>query len=271
MEKRMILTVDVDHFPGSEAGIERILDLLEGKGVKATFFIAGKFAEEYKSPVKEIHNNGHEIGCHGYSHGIDMAENFIDIDLDEQVKKIENATNAIKSAITDEVKIFRAPYAKASSDTIKALENQGYICDSSVTALRFDFGLGVGNNVKAFFAPTRPYHPSRQNIFKKGDSSVLEVPISAFIVPLTLSAIRSFGAKRVCNLFNISSHFFDPVVFYLHPWEVLGDNEITLWDGLPRRHKKNRGKKALEGLETFIDYVSKKVEFIQYRDVAGVE
>ena len=97
------------------------------------------------------------------------------------------------------------------------------------------------------------------------------MPISAFIAPLTLSAIRSFGIRKVGYLFNISSSFFDPVVFYLHPWEVMGVDEIQLWDGLPRRHVKNRGGKALNGLERFIDHVNKKNDFILYKDVIGAK
>ena len=271
MKKRMILSVDVDHFPGSDVGIVRILDLLDRKGIKAAFFVAGKFAEEYGHVIKEIQVRGHEIGCHGYSHGLDLAENFVDIGLEEQRKRIEKASGILREIINDDVRIFRAPYAKANSDTIKALGDLGYEYDSSVTAMRFDFGMGVANNMKAFFAPTRPYSPSKRDIFKKGDSKILEVPISAFIAPLTLSAIRFLGIRNVCYLFNCSRHFFDPVVFYLHPWEVMDTDEIQLWEGIPRRHIKNRGAEALKKLERFIDHVGKKNDFILYNEVAGEE
>ncbi|UCE73110.1 MAG: polysaccharide deacetylase family protein [Methanomassiliicoccales archaeon] len=267
--KKVILSVDVDHFPKSEVGISRILELLDNKGIKAPFFIAGKFAEENESVVKEIHTKGHEIGCHGYSHGLDLDENFVELDLVAQRRRIEKTSIILKEITGHDPKIFRAPYAKANHLTIRALEELGYECDSSVTSLRFDFGFGVSNNVKAFFAPTGPYNPSKHNIFKKGDSKVLEVPISAFCVPLTLSAIRTLGAKKVCYLYNLSSRFFDPVVFYLHPWEVMENDEIPLWDGLPRRHQKNRGKEALSGLNFFIDHVGKKSEFIGYKDILG--
>ena len=271
MRKRTILSVDVDYFPGSERGIERILDLLDEKEIKATFFIAGKFAEEYKSSVKEIYDIGHEIGCHGYSHGLDLKENFVDLDIEEQRKRIEKASKALEDIIDDDVWIFRAPYAKVNCNTIEVLETLGYKCDSSVTALRFDFGLGVVNNVKAFFAPTQPYHPSKSNIFNRGDSTLLEVPISAFVAPLTLSAVRTFGVQNVCHLFNIATHFFDPVVFYLHPWEVMKTDEIQLWDGIPSRHNKNRGDTALSSLKRFIEYVRRKSDFILYKDVLEAE
>lgn len=266
----MILTVDVDHFPGSETGIERVLGLLERKEIKATFFVAGKFAEEQPSVIKEISSKGHEIGCHGYSHGLDIEENFSHLNFEEQRERIEKSTSILKEIVHDDITLFRGPYGKANGDTLRALEDLSYRIDSSVTSRRFDFGMGVSNSIRALFAPSRPYHPSRQNIYKKGDSAVLEVPISAFFAPLTLSAIRTLGMGKVRFLFKRVSRSFDPVVFYLHPWEVMENNEIILWEGLPRRHSKNRGKAALQGLEEFIDFVEKKVRFVQFRDVAEV-
>jgi peptidoglycan/xylan/chitin deacetylase (PgdA/CDA1 family) len=261
----------VDHFPGSEVGIKRILDLLDKRDIKAMFFVAGKFAKEYNEVIKDIHLKGHEIGCHGYSHGLDVDENFIDLDLTEQKIRIEKTSKILKGITGHDVKIFRAPYAMVSIKTLTALEESGYVCDSSVASMRFDFGMGMANNIRAFFAPTKPYHPSNRNIFKNGDSRVLEIPISAFIAPLTLSGIRTFGVKKMCYLYNISSLFFDPVVFYLHPYEVMALDEILLWEGLPKRHKKNRGKKALSDLEKFLDYIGKKSKFILFNDVLSGE
>jgi peptidoglycan/xylan/chitin deacetylase (PgdA/CDA1 family) len=267
MTKRLVVSVDVDHFPGSEIGIKRIMDILDERDIKAMFFIAGKFAEEYEDVIKDIHSKGHEVGCHGYSHGLDVDENFIELDIKEQKERIEKSSRILKGITGEDVKIFRAPYAKANHGTIRVLESLGYECDSSVTSMRFDFGMGVGNNMRAFFAPRRPYHPSSQNLYKEGDSKILEIPISAFVVPLTMSALRTFGAKTVRRILNMSSHFFDPVVFYFHPWEVMAMDEITLWEGLPKRHTKNRGKEAMSQLKLFLDYAKNKSEFVLYKDI----
>jgi hypothetical protein len=267
MKRRMIITVDVDHFPGSQVGVERILDLLDEKRFLAVFFITGKFGEDYPEMVREIDRRGHEIGCHGYSHGLDVEENFISLKYEEQVDRIAKSTEIIREIINRKVIMFRAPYAKASSETIRALENQGYTIDSSVTSRRFDFGMGVSNSIGAFFAPTKPYHPSRGHINKRGDSPVLEVPISAFFAPLTLSAIRTLGLGKVKWLFRFARRSFDPLVFYLHPWEVMGAEEIELWEGVPIRHMKNRGGAALRSLESFIDHINQHVQFILFKDV----
>jgi len=269
MTKRMIISVDVDYFPGSEVGVERILDMLDDKGFPAAFFVTGKFGEEYPEVVREVERRGHEIGCHGYSHGLDVDENFFGTKYEEQVERIAKSSKILNEIIHTDVKIFRAPYAKANSDTIKALESQGYEIDSSVTSRRFDFGMGVSNSMGAFFAPTKPYHPSISSIFKKGNSSLLEVPISAFFAPLNMSAIRKLGLGTVKRVFNRTRRSFDPIVFYMHPWEVMGVDEIELWEGVPRRHMRNRGSEALRYLGLFLDYVGQNVDFTRFKDIPG--
>lgn len=45
-----------------------VLDLLDQRGAKATFFVIGKKAEAHPELVREIVRRGHEVGVHGYAH-----------------------------------------------------------------------------------------------------------------------------------------------------------------------------------------------------------
>ena len=45
-----------------------ILELLDKYEVKATFFVLATVAEQYPDLVRSIHEKGHEIAAHGYSH-----------------------------------------------------------------------------------------------------------------------------------------------------------------------------------------------------------
>lgn len=47
---------------------EFVLEELAKHGAKATFFCAGKNIEKYPELFKRIHNEGHSIGSHTYSH-----------------------------------------------------------------------------------------------------------------------------------------------------------------------------------------------------------
>ena len=46
----------------------RLLEGLEQRNVKATFFLCGYRLADYKSLANKIFDQGHEIGLHGYSH-----------------------------------------------------------------------------------------------------------------------------------------------------------------------------------------------------------
>ena len=51
-----------------EANTDKILQLLDSRNTKGTFFILGWVADKYPNIVKSISAQGHEIASHGYSH-----------------------------------------------------------------------------------------------------------------------------------------------------------------------------------------------------------
>ena len=46
----------------------RLLDGLEERGAKATFFVCGYRLVQYPELAERMHQQGHELGIHGYSH-----------------------------------------------------------------------------------------------------------------------------------------------------------------------------------------------------------
>ncbi len=59
---------------------EKVLSILKENGIKATFFILGKWAKIYPEIVNKIYKDGHIIGNHSYSHekgDFDLAETII--------------------------------------------------------------------------------------------------------------------------------------------------------------------------------------------------
>jgi peptidoglycan/xylan/chitin deacetylase (PgdA/CDA1 family) len=53
---------------GPRVGVWRILDVLERRGLKASFYVPGWTAETYPGVVQAAVAGGHEIGYHGYTH-----------------------------------------------------------------------------------------------------------------------------------------------------------------------------------------------------------
>lgn len=62
--KKVYLTFD----DGPSRETEKVLDVLEKKGVKATFFSIGRDDDFSKSMYKRIVKEGHTLGMHSYSH-----------------------------------------------------------------------------------------------------------------------------------------------------------------------------------------------------------
>ena len=46
----------------------RVLDILQARGARATFFVVGRKAEEHPEVVRAILARGHEVGLHSYAH-----------------------------------------------------------------------------------------------------------------------------------------------------------------------------------------------------------
>ncbi len=51
-----------------ETGTQEIIAALEPYNVKATFFVVGKFADRFSNVTLMLHNAGHEIANHTYTH-----------------------------------------------------------------------------------------------------------------------------------------------------------------------------------------------------------
>jgi len=56
---------------------KKILDVLELAGVKATFFLIGKKAEQYPDIINLIVSKGHTIGNHSWSHHAGIGMSFM--------------------------------------------------------------------------------------------------------------------------------------------------------------------------------------------------
>lgn len=52
----------------AERSTERLLELFERQGIRATFFVLGWVTERSPALVRRIHAGGHEVACHGLTH-----------------------------------------------------------------------------------------------------------------------------------------------------------------------------------------------------------
>lgn len=126
-ELRVALTFDAEHpdRPWCPPGnAERILDTLRERGVTATFFVQGRWAEAYPATAKRIATDGHLVGHHSHYHArmpLLLGGGFAD-DITDGAKAIEAATGKHPRPW------FRCPFGAGADDprVHAELERQGY-------------------------------------------------------------------------------------------------------------------------------------------------
>lgn len=262
-------------------GMPRLLDLYDKYGVKATFFYTGHIARLYPEVVRMAHNRGHEVGSHGLTHEVDQA--FDVLSPEEQLSHLKQSKRILEDIIGEEVVSFRAPAARVDKGFPEILHEAGFKVDSSVSSQRLDmmFSFGALKKLNWLIAPRKAYSTRKDNIFRKGDSEVLEIPISAFGFPYIGTFMRIAPAV---NRLTRSVLYWETIcngrqfVLLTHPNEFIDEdqetteierrakNYISYLLGDVIRHKlkvKNLGEKALPIYERELRFFQQKgFEFV---------
>jgi peptidoglycan/xylan/chitin deacetylase (PgdA/CDA1 family) len=267
-------------------GMPRLLDLYEKYGVKATFFYTGHIAQLYPDVVRMAHERGHEVGSHGLTHEVSKA--FDVLSPEEQLSHLKQSKQILEDIIGEEVVSFRAPAARVDKKFPLIMKETGFKVDSSVSSQRLDmmFSFGALKKLHWITAPRKAYFTQTDNIFRRGDSEVLEAPISAMGFPYIGTFMRiAPGVNRLTRrmLFWETVCNGRQFVFLTHPNEFIdedqetteiarrGSNFISYLLGDVIRHKlkvKNLGEKALPIYERELSFFKdKKFQFLTCKDL----
>jgi polysaccharide deacetylase family protein (PEP-CTERM system associated) len=211
--ERDISREDWDGYPSRVAqNTRRILSLLAGRSIHATFFVLGWVADRYPELVREIDEAGHEIGSHSYWHRLvyNLSPNEFRDDLCRSRDTLQNITGK-------PVTTYRAPSFSITSRSLWALDimaAEGFKVDASVFPIRHH-RCGIPS------ASPHPYvHETRS-----GD--LIEFPASIARFGKANIPISGGGYFRLLPywlttrlLRRINQRFKRPFMFYFHPWEL---------------------------------------------------
>jgi polysaccharide deacetylase family protein (PEP-CTERM system associated) len=196
-----------------EASVERLLDILRDRHTKATFFTLGEIAANHPSVVRRIAADRHEIACHG-----DRHENVYRQSPREFRADIRRAKARLEDLVGDAIIGYRAPnfsIGRAQSWAYEILADEGFRYDSSLFPILHDRYGQPG-------APRFPYE-----IWSNGTSSLTEFPIGTARVLGVNLPIGGGGYFRLSpfqvvrrGIDRVNDHEGQPVMFYLHPWEL---------------------------------------------------
>ena len=192
---------------------ERLLDILDRDGVRATFFVLGWVAERHPALVREIASLGHEIGCHGHGHR--MIQHLTRQEFERDVTR---AKQALESATGRPVLGYRAPTFSIMRETLWSLDvlaEAGFRYDSSIFPVVHDrYGI-----------PDAPRFPHR--LKAPNGCEITEFPPSTMLVlgrrlPVAGGGYFRLFPYRVTRraIRRLNERDGQPAMVYLHPWEI---------------------------------------------------
>ncbi len=208
--------ISYDDWGSLESRVERntqtILNLLDEYKVKATFFVLGWVCNKYPKLVKEIHQAGHEVASHGYSHRL-----IYNLTRNEFREDIRRAKESLEDTIGAEIYGFRAASYSIIRETLWALDilmEEGYIYDSSIFPVHHDrYGMPDSDRF--------PHTISRNG------AKIQEFPLSTYRIFGLNIPVAGGGYMRLLPLYfmkkainSINKAEKKPFILYLHPWEI---------------------------------------------------
>lgn len=192
-----------------ERNVERILQMLDDHGTRATFFTLGWIAERHPQVVRRIVEQGHELASHGYGHerASDLTESAFFSDIDSAKKILEDLSGC---SVTG----YRAPSFSIGEGNLWAfdcLERAGYRYSSSIYPIRHDhYGM-----------PDAPRFAHRVR------GALVEVPVTTARLLNRNWPASGGGYFRLIPyalsswlLRQVNQNDGQPVIFYFHPWEI---------------------------------------------------
>jgi len=230
-----------------ERNTQRVLDLLDRFGIRATFFVLGWIADRRPDIVREVAKRGHEVASKGY-----YPTSFRGSSPEELRDNLTRARDALEAATGRRVVGCRIPQTQFGREDLWALDliaEENYRYDSSMVPSFWSFRS----------EPWRRFvHQHRY-----GDKILWEFPISTYRFlgcNLPMSGgnyIRQFPTKMVRKLANRwAQNTTSPLVMYFHVWEL--DPEQVRIDGAPAlsriRHYRNLDRMARVWEEYFRTY-----------------
>jgi len=183
----------------------------EQKKLHTTFFILGWIAQRLPHLVRERQDRGHEVASHGSSHRLcsECSPEELRKDLNDSKKLLEDITGA-------PVYGYRAPSFSIDDDSLKIIEDCGYLYDSSFNSFGMNERYGrvaLSDNDKTGIA----YQVS---------DTFYELPISNMNLGKRIFPWGGGGYFRMMpfNLFRWGVQSIlkkeKNYLFYMHPWEI---------------------------------------------------
>lgn len=271
-------------------GLPLMLDIYAKYNIRATFFFIARYAKRCPEIVTMVQKAGHEVALHGLTHDHRLA--FDTMPYEQQLEHLIEGKKFLEDIAGEEVVSFRSPALRVNQDTPRALVEAGFKYDSSIAPQRLDMFMSLGskNKLQWLKAPRVPYETAIDNLARRGNSGIIEVPVSSFGVPYIGTAMRvaPFLTAITRSLIKCETKDSEKVVnFLIHPIELITEPQLN--EKLERRSKnpisyllsdvirhqlklKNLGNPAVKLFEKEIEYwLKNKYNFVTIKGINDKE
>ena len=99
----------------------RMMEVLEHHGVKATFFLLGRFVQERPDMARALVAAGHSIGNHTWDH-----PNLVFASSVEVRRQLQQTRQAILDATGLDTRLFRPPFGSRRPASLRAAQSVGF-------------------------------------------------------------------------------------------------------------------------------------------------
>lgn len=202
-----------DQIPDSVA---ILLEVLDKHNVKATFAVLGSVAEMHPRLIEDIHDAGHEIASHAWSH-----KTLYELNEEKFENEIKKSVDFLTRIIGETPIGFRAPSFSIDNSTkwaFNILIKYNFKYDASIFPIRTQL-YGVPD------ACLHIYRPSAENVAKDDPyGKIVEFPMSVLKIGWNIPISGGFYL-RVLPIWFIKYAIKRvnkdrPAILYIHPWEV---------------------------------------------------
>jgi probable sporulation protein (polysaccharide deacetylase family) len=104
-----------------EEYLPQMLDELDKHNIKITFFIGGSWAKRNPQILKILHERGHELGNHTYSHPHPSS-----LSLEQNKEQITQAENLISEITGVKTTLYAPPYGEFNNTVLLSASELGY-------------------------------------------------------------------------------------------------------------------------------------------------
>jgi polysaccharide deacetylase family protein (PEP-CTERM system associated) len=194
-----------------ERNTMRMLEIMDARKARATFFVLGWVAERCPNLVRTIAAAGHEVASHGYGH-----EHVYSLRPSEFRSDVLRSKRYLEDLTGKAVRGYRAPCFSITEWAIPILQDAGFDYDSSAVPTVAHDRYGRLNGMRA----GRPIVSLREGFYEAG-ISCLPLGKGKRGIPwggggyfrLVPYALWLVGVRTILRSGT-------PYIFYIHPWEI---------------------------------------------------